>query len=280
MITDTHAHIYSPDKVTYPPMDAPVLVPPERTGSPEGLKAEMDACGVGRVLMVQTTTYYSWDNSFVRDTVPRSAPWAQGVYTLDPEHIHSAEVLLYFAEQKGLRAVRTYPVGNPTSGRYDHPGNRRLWDAAREAGAVVNVLIQRHEFATDLSTMLGQYPDVNVTLDHCIALDVSRDFAATVDVVVELARFPNLNAKISFLPTGSAEEYPFRDMHDAAHRIIRAFGPDRCVWGSDYPTELWCPKTDYAGHLNLIQSELGLTRGEQQAILEDTPERLYFGTRR
>jgi predicted TIM-barrel fold metal-dependent hydrolase len=47
------------------------------------------------------------------------------------------------------------------------------------------------------------------------------------------------------------------------------------VWGSDYPTELWCPKTTYAGHLNLFREQLGLSAGEQAAILGGTAVTLY-----
>ena len=94
--------------------------------------------------------------------------------------------------------------------------------------------------------------------------------------VIELASFPNLHAKLTFLPTGTREDFPFPDMHDACRRIIDAYGPDRCVWGSDYPTELWCPNVTYSQHLELFQQHLDLSESEQQAILGGTAERLWF----
>jgi L-fuconolactonase len=112
-------------------------------------------------------------------------------------------------------------------------------------------------------------------LDHCLALSAGPALEATVAKVEALARFPNLHAKLTFLPTGSAEAYPFRDLHGACRRFVAAYGPQRCVWGSDYPTELWCPKTTYAGHLDLFRQELGLSPGEQEAILGETAARLY-----
>ena len=118
---------------------------------------------------------------------------------------------------------------------------------------------------------------LSVVLDHCFSLTAGDLLEPSVKKVVELARIPNLHAKLSFLPMGSAEEHPFRDMHDALRRILRAFGPERCIWGSDFPTQLFCPKVTYAGHLRLFQEELGLTSREQEHILETTPARLYFG---
>jgi len=47
-ITDTHAHIYSPDEARYPMIDRP-LRPPEGTGTVAHLQAEMAAHGVQRV---------------------------------------------------------------------------------------------------------------------------------------------------------------------------------------------------------------------------------------
>ena len=92
---------------------------------------------------------------------------------------------------------------------------------------------------------------------------------------MELSRFPNLYAKLTFIPTGSANQFPFTEMHDPCKRIIEAFGPDRCVWGSDFPTELWCPKTDYANHLDIFREEFGLTTVDQFAILSETADRLW-----
>ena len=47
-----------------------------------------------------------------------------------------------------------------------------------------------------------------------------------------LAKHRNVYTKLTFLPTGSAEKYPFRDLHEACREVIKAFGPGRCVWGS------------------------------------------------
>ena len=91
-----------------------------------------------------------------------------------------------------------------------------------------------------------------------------------------LAALPTLHAKLSFIPTGSAEEYPCRDMHDPCRAVIKAFGPERCVWGSDFPCELWCPKVSYAQHLKIFTHELGLDQKAQRAILGETPRRLWF----
>ena len=272
MIIDTHAHIYSEDEAAYPSIEDP-LRPPAGTGTPEGLQARMRAAGVERAMLVQTSTFYGWDNTFVRDTGSVSGDWARSVVTLDPDDPHSPDVLFALVESANARALRTYEAG--VRG-YDNPGNRRLIAAACELGITVNVLIGELRWASELSGILADFPDCRFVLDHCLALGAGPDFGDKVERVSQLASFPNLFAKLTFLPTGSAEEFPFADMHGACRRFIDVYGPDRCVWGSDYPTELWCPKATYAQHLEVFQECLGLSSGEQAAILGGTAERLWF----
>ena len=63
-------------------------------------------------------------------------------------------------------------------------------------------------------------------------------------------------------------------MHDPCRRVIAAFGPERCVWGSNFPCELWNPKVTYAQHLAIFTRELGLGIEEKRAILGETAKRL------
>jgi predicted TIM-barrel fold metal-dependent hydrolase len=271
LIIDTHAHIYSPDEAAYPTIEDP-LRPADGTGAPEHLQREMKAAGVDRAVLIQTSTFYRWDNRFLRDTSTNSRDWAVGSCTLDPDDPGSPEILRDLVEHSNVRGMRSIPGAD---GGYDCTGVRHLWSEAMRLGIVINSLIPL-KLADELSTMLSDFGDLNVVLDHCLSLKAGPEFDATVSKVLELSRHPNLHAKLTFIPTGSAEEHPFSDMHEAARRIIDAFGPERCVWGSDFPVELWCPRVTYSGHLRIFREELGLSEREQAAILGDTAERLWF----
>jgi predicted TIM-barrel fold metal-dependent hydrolase len=284
LIIDAHPHIYSEDEQTYPTIENPYR-PPEGTGTVEHLKREMAACGVAKAVAIQTSTFYRWDNRFVRDTVKaelgadgadakRPTPtWLTGVCTLDPDNVHSPDVFAHFIERCGIRGMRSIPAAD---GRLDHPGVEALWRTARDYGVVINALV-RVQLADQLAALLQRFPDLNVVLDHCMNPNFKTpDWQETVRIVRALARFKNLHAKLTFMPTDSAEEFPFADTHEACGEIIEAFTPDRCVWGSDFPCELWCPRCTYAQHLALFTDELGLTPAEQEAILGGTAERLWF----
>ncbi|MGD9858245.1 MAG: amidohydrolase, partial [Planctomycetaceae bacterium] len=101
----------------------------------------------------------------------------------------------------------------------------------------------------------------------------------TLDAMRALALLPKAHAKLTFIPTGSEEPYPCRDMHDACRAVIEAFGSERCVWGSDFPCELWCPKVTYAQHLRIFTHELNLDQETQKDVLGRTAQRLWFKPR-
>jgi predicted TIM-barrel fold metal-dependent hydrolase len=275
MIVDTHAHIYAADEARYP-MIAKPLRPPGGAGTPDHLQQEMAAAGVTHVVAIQTTTAYEWDNRFVADTV-RDAPlhWT-GVCTLNPLDPSSPAYLKQLVRENRIRGLRSYAAATDPPA-LDHPGVAALWTAAQEADIVVNALV-RLSHADELARMLARFASLPVVLDHCFYPEAEHGpDSELVRAVCALVRFSNLHAKLTFVPTGSKTGYPCADMHATTRAILNAYGPGRCVWGSDFPTELWCPNVSYAEHLRIFTESLGLTAAEREAILWETPHRLWFG---
>jgi predicted TIM-barrel fold metal-dependent hydrolase len=270
-VIDTHAHIYSPDEKRYPPIEKP-LRPPGGKGSLEDLRKESKENGVDGACLIQTSTFYRFDNRYICDTARVSREWAAGVCTLDPDDPHSPGLLKHYAEKYKLRGMRSIPARD---GRLDHPGVRALWKAAGEAGIVINVLINRDK-AGQAEVLLRAFPKLRVVLDHCLNLKAGPDLPDTLKSVVALSRNRNLHAKLTFIPTGSTTGYPCADMHAACLDVVKAFGAERCVWGSDFPCELWTPRVSYAEHLRIFREVLPLTVAEREHILGGTARRLWF----
>jgi predicted TIM-barrel fold metal-dependent hydrolase len=271
LIIDTHAHIYSEDERSYPPRSDPYR-PPGSSGSLANLERVAKANGVAGVCIVQATTFYGWDNSFICDSALRTSKWTAAVCTLDPDDPHSPGLLLHLVKKYGIRALRSYPAKDR---KLDNPGVAALWKACGQAGIVVNVLCNRDNLDA-FARMLEKFPRQPVVIDHCLNLKAGPDQKEILAAMLRLARQPNAHAKLSSFPTGSAEAYPFRDMHDPCKQIISAYTPDRCIWGSDFPCELWTPKATYSQNLRLFTDELELPDAARQAILGKTAQRLYF----
>jgi len=269
-IFDTHAHIYSPDETKYPPIAKPLR--PPSVASTEELRRQSRANGVDGVCAIQTSTFYRFDNRYILDSAVANKSWMAGVCTLDPDDTHSPGMLKHYAEKYGIRGMRSIPARD---GRLDHPGVRALWKAGLEAGIVINVLIGRDK-VPQLDRMLADFPKLNVVLDHCLNIKTGPDMEAVTAEVVRLARHRNLHAKLTFIPTGSTTGFPCQDMHAACLKVIEAYGGERCVWGSDFPCDLWCPKVTYAEHLRIFREVLPLKDSVRTAILGDTARRLWF----
>jgi L-fuconolactonase len=271
-IVDTHAHIYSPDESKYPPIDKPRR-PPGGKGSLEDLRAESQANGVAAACIIQTSTFYGFDNRYICDSAAAAPDWTAGVCTLRPDDPHSPGMLIHFKQKYGIRGMRSIPAAD---GRLDHPGVRALWKAAADEGLVINVLVNRDK-ADEVDRLLGDFPSLKVVLDHCMNLRVGPEMEPTLAAVKRLARRPNLYAKLTFVPTGSATGYPCADMHEPCLQVYQAFGPERCVWGSDFPNDLWTPKVSYADHLRIFREDLPFASAAREEVLGGTARRLWFG---
>jgi predicted TIM-barrel fold metal-dependent hydrolase len=271
-IIDCHTHIYSEDETTYPAIEKPYR-PPAGKGTIANLRQEMKANGVRSAVAVQTFTFYKWDNRFTADACRDNRDVLAGVCLLNPEDPRSPALLERYVKEQNIRGLRF--INNQKTGQLDDPGNNALLSTCQRLGIAACALINR-DGRSQLEALAGRYPKLSVVIDHCLNLVAGKQYSAILGDLVALAKVPNLYAKLSHVVTGSAEQYPFRDMHDSCRQIIKAFGPERCVWGSDFPCELWCPKASYAQHLRVFTHELGLDEETKQQILCETPQRLGF----
>lgn len=272
-IIDCHAHIYSDDETTYPTIAKPYR-PPAGKGTIAHLRQEMKTAGVRSVVAIHTFTFYGWDNRFAADACRDNRDVMTGVCLLNPDDSNSPALLERYVKENNIRGLRF--INNQKSGRLDEPGNNALLATCERLGITACALVNR-DSRSQIEALAAKYPRLSLVIDHCLNLAAGKHHNAILEDMLALAKVPNLYAKLSFVVTGSAEEYPFRDMHDSCHQIIEAFGTQRCVWGSDFPCELWCPKASYTEHLHVFTREMGLDDEAQRQILCETPRRLGFG---
>ena len=295
MIIDTHTHIYSPDEKYYPPAQQllaqgwtgkPMITPkrPPGKASIEALREETRSNGVRAACIIQTSTFYRFDNRYICDTARSNPDWVAGVSTLDPDYPYSASTLSHDSKVYGLRGLRSIAGSD---GTLDSPNVRALWKTAADLGLVVNVLISwtddrgnwywGKDHLPGLESMLKQFPKLPIVIDHCLDMKAGRPETPQAVAAMEgLAEYKNVHAKLSWVAAGSREKYPCKDAQPICLRIINAFGPERCVWGSSYPSNLWAPKLTYAEHLRIFTHELDLKETARTEVLGGTAKRLWF----
>lgn len=113
-------------------------------------------------------------------------------------------------------------------------------------------------------------------LDHCGNPDIAGgDLTGWRAGITALAALPHVHAKISGVltqcPPGQAT---FDTVRPAIEHVIGAFGPERCLWGSDWPVVNL--RADLPGWIGVTRALLDtLSEAEAGAIAQGTARRVY-----
>jgi len=86
-----------------------------------------------------------------------------------------------------------------------------------------------------------RHPDLRVVIDHCMKPQI-RDHARNPQAfqdwargIARLARETSAFCKLSGLVTEAAESWTIDDLRPSAEHVLDVFGPERVMWGSDWP---------------------------------------------
>jgi predicted TIM-barrel fold metal-dependent hydrolase len=92
-----------------------------------------------------------------------------------------------------------------------------------------------------LARLIERHPGIPVLVEHlaCDHRPVRRDatydpFASWSDVPA-LAKLPNVYMKLSNMAELSRRPFPFDDVTPRVRELYEVFGPERLIWGSNYP---------------------------------------------
>ncbi|TGX55667.1 hydrolase [Sphingomonas gei] len=145
--------------------------------------------------------------------------WADLAAPDAPEHV---AVLAAHARLRGLRPM----VQDQADDWYDRADDTALAILA-EHGLVLEALIQPRHLAS-LAWLAQRHPALTIVIDHA-AKPQADGFDSWIHAIESIARYPNVHAKLSGLMTETA---PLDAVFDV---VWRTFGPERLIWGSDWP---------------------------------------------
>jgi L-fuconolactonase len=227
MTIDVHPHVIAADEKRYP------LAPlggkqsewsRSRPVSAEKMLAAMDEAGIAKSVLVQASTCYGHDNSYVADTVAAQPRRFAGVFSVDMLAADAPARIRHWMS-KGLSGLRVFIAGHTTARRerLDDPRAFAAWQCAEEAGLPVCVQLRSNGLG-QLESMLQRFPRTRIVLDH-----MARPTADDAGSLLALARHPNLFLKLTTHNVRDARQPDFFE------RVVGAFGASRIAWGSNYP---------------------------------------------
>lgn len=267
-IIDPHVHVWVRDP-RYP--WAPETTnPPEQDATPEMLLELMRANGVERTVIIQVI-YYRWDNRYLADVLKKYPQYFKGVARVNPEDPAAPDHLSRLMEQPGFHGVRLSPAADASGDWIRGPLMPPLWKRCRDLGVPMTILAPVTRMP-DVALLIEKFPDLTVVIDHMA--DSPPDRPEELRKLLALARYPKVFVKISHTWSLSRQPYPYRDSLEQVRRLYDVFGPERLMWGTDWPlVDRYC---GYAGALKLVQEEMKfLNEEDKRWILGRTVERVW-----
>jgi L-fuconolactonase len=237
----------------------------------ETLVHEMDANGVRHAVLIQIRGQY--DNTYQDECRRRYPGRFASVVCVDWEQ-PDAPATLRRLVQAGASGLRLRPFSRS-------PGSDSLaiWRAAADLGVAVSCLGTAAEFAApEFTALVEALPGLRVVLEHLAGIGAPEPTADPLhhQAVLDLARHPNLYAKLPGLGEFCTRAMPVREpvpfvepVPPLLERFVDAFGPDRLMWGSDFPPVAGREGYGNAPRLPMARLE-GLSAAAREAVFGGT----------
>lgn len=275
MIIDAHQHFWKLDlPFDYAWLREPQHGPICRDYTPETLLPHLQATGVDRTVFVQTQHNLA-ESRWVLE-LARKYPFLAGVVGwVDLASEDCEQQLLELKQDPLFVGVRHITQGEPDENFIVRPEVVRGLKVLQKHGVPFDLLfyVQHLKHAPTLAEML---PELPMVIDH---LSKPRIKAREIDSwrrdIQAAARFPNIYCKLSGMVTeANWDSWTARDLEPYVNIVLEAFGPSRCMYGSDWPVcELAGSYEDVFGALRTLIASL--SPSEQDQILCQTAARFY-----
>lgn len=274
---DAHQHFWNPARGDYDwmPMDNPVLARPYR---PSDLIPCLERNGIAGSVLVQAAatieeTEYMLGIADASDHVAAVVGW---IDFENPRHLNQLKRLSQHPKFAGVRpmiqdiADDDWMLREDVQWAYRAIGDLDLtFDALGFSRHLANFL-----------TILKRYPAMRTVIYHCMKPQI-RDHGTDRDEfefwskgMARLAAETGAFCKLSGLVTETHGNWSPDDLRPYVEHIFTVFGPERIMWGSDWPVcllassyERW---RETAGQLTA-----SLTAGEKAAVFGGNAARFY-----
>jgi L-fuconolactonase len=250
VIVDAHQHFWDPARADYPWMTDEVAVLRRRFG-PEDLEPLLVQHGVDGTIVVQAR--HSLDETRELLALAAAVPFVLGVVGwIDL----TGDVARQLAElEGGVVGVRHQVHDEEDPAWLLRDDVQSGLAAVAEAALVYDLLVRTRELPAAVETA-RQHPGLTFVLDHAAKRPEAGD--AWAEGVSALAALPNVRCKLSGLFT------EFDPAGTVAYALER-FGPERCLFGSDWPVCLLA--AEYGDTLAVV--------GDDEDVLGGTALRTY-----
>ena len=262
---DGHAHVFSRDLE----LTSGRRYTPQYDATLEAYLEQLREHGLSHGVLVQPS-FLGTDNRYMLDALKRAPSQLRGVAVVDVA-ISRAE-LQRMAEQ-GIVGIRLNLMGKPLPD-FSEPAWQRLLDDVATLGWHVEL----HRGVDDIPGLISSLLPVGckIVVDHFGRPDarLGVDHPA-FQALLECGASGRVWVKVSGIyRLGGSTEQNAAFACAALPLLIKGFGLDRLVWGSDWPHTQHESEIGYGDVVGQLR-DLGCSDEVRQALLIDAPQRLF-----
>ncbi|MPZ80252.1 MAG: amidohydrolase family protein [Actinophytocola sp.] len=233
---DAHHHLWDPTRRDYPWMAGEALDPIRH---PYTLADLRGVAGGSATVLVQTVSSVAETEEFLA-TAAASDGLIVGV--VGWVNLIAPDLADRLAELRGLpggellAGIRHQAENEPEPGWLVRPDVFRGLKALAAAGLTYDLLVNPAQYGSAVE-VADRLPDARLVLDHAGKPPVATGgYDAWAPAITELSRRPNVFCKLSGLVT-EADRAGWKpaDLAPYASHVLTSFGPDRVMFGSDWP---------------------------------------------
>jgi L-fuconolactonase len=232
-IIDSQVHIWAentPERPWAPNMEGRAHLPEPLTA--DRLLAMMDQAGVDAAILVPPSLEGD-RNDLCLAAARKFSDRLAVMGRLDFTKPAARAALATWRDQPGMLGLRLTFHRPDTRAQLADGTADWLWPAAERHG--LPLMVHAPDGLPRLGEIAARHPGLTLIVDHMGFGRETMDANAPAGAarVAALGRYRNVFVKVSALPCFSSEPYPFRNLNEPLRRVIEAFGPRRCFWGSD-----------------------------------------------
>jgi L-fuconolactonase len=275
---DAHHHLWDPTRVQYEWMSEARMDSIRRPFVPADLLPELESCGIEATVVVQSAN--SSDDTELILEHAAATDWIAGVVAwvplTRPDEVEAE--LERLLETDVVCGIRHLAHDEPDPDWLVQPTVVRSLGLIAREGLVYEIPAVYPLHLGHAARLAELIPDLRIVIDHlgkAPAPDAAEDFDHWCALMADCAAHGNVYAKVSGLgTTGNGTPRPFEETGAAVARAVELFGPNRLLYGSDWPVATL--NRDYGATFATITGMLGeLSRAEHEAVFGGTATALY-----
>jgi L-fuconolactonase len=222
-VVDTHCHV---GLLKYEPVESLVYM--------------MEKNSVEKAVFIQYMG--NTDNSYMVDSLAAHPGRFQAAMIVSPDDDGSQ--IRHWAKQ-GIVGIRL-----ALDSRSQGSDPLAHWRTAADLGLVVSAPSRVSKLlGPEFREVIDTFPDLHIVIEHLAGVGKGAEAPYTdFKEAMKLAERPNLSIKLPGFGEICEVPLPFEPIPPVADLALEAFGPERMMWGSDYP-----PVSGREGYKNSLQ---------------------------